>query len=262
MRTAVISIDVEEDLRQDSEKTFHGVTNTEQIIELLNSHDIHCTAFVTGEVLSKFSKQLKTWSAEHEIACHNYKHIPLSELNSQQRALQLSSFCKLFKRKFGTKPCGFRAVQNVIDSEQMALLEREGFRYDSSIVSNYPLFRRYVGYNGRSPSEPYHPDIKDIRKHGEMKLLEIPLSPLAFGFPLNGTWMRLIPNSFYKMLFMIKKPKFLSLTMHSWDSVNLNQKYYKNSGGSFLRILDKCLNELKKSYTFKTCSEVWREFGT
>jgi hypothetical protein len=141
----------------------------------------------------------------------------------------------------------------VIDNHQFPILERYDFIYDASVFPRYPWrIGAYTGYRGRAPIVPYWPSKKNYKKRGENSILEIPESPASFDIPLVGTWLRKLGVKFFKFIFKIKKPEFISFSMHSWDGVKFEGKGSKNSGKEFLKQLDEMLGYFKKiGYTFK-----------
>jgi ABC-type lipopolysaccharide export system ATPase subunit len=53
-----------------------------------------------------------------------------------------------------------------------------------------------------------------------LNILEIPNTGQLLGLPLVGTWIRKLPLIVYRFLFLIYKPRFISFSMHSWDSLD------------------------------------------
>jgi len=243
MKTCMVSVDVEEDINDTS--SFHGVEGLDRTLALFEEFDIRATLFVTGEVLAKYPDLIGKWSQRHEIACHGYRHVPLHDLSIPEREKQLKDFCVLYRRVLDRDPEGFRAVQHTIDDAQLRLLETHGFIYDASVVPRYIPFRKYVGYKGKAPTKPYHPSYDGYRQKGEMKILEIPNTPLAFGVSLYGTWLRVLGPRLYRVLLLVKKPRFVSLAVHSWDGVEHEGAFSRNSGERFYPILRRVLGHLK-----------------
>lgn len=259
MRTCMVSVDVEPDIG--GQKTFHGVENLDKILEVFDNSEVKATLFVTGEVLESYPDLVERWSRKYEIACHGYYHVPLYELSVSEREKQLEDFCRLYERILGKKPKGFRAVKHTIDNAQLELLKRFGFTYDSSVIPRYVPFRKYVGYKGKAPAEPYCPSYNSYREKGDMEILEIPVAPLIFGVPLDGTWLRVFGPHFFKFLLSLKKPGFISLPMHSWDCVRYRGKFSRNSGGKFLEYLEKILTSLHSHrYDFINGEELHKHF--
>jgi hypothetical protein len=149
-------------------------------------------------------------------------------------------------------------------------LQRYGFLYDSSVFPRYPWrIGAYIGYRGRAPILPYWPSKDNYRKKcpsitlgTSNKLLEIPESPAPLDSPLVGTWIRKLGVRFFRFIFKIRKPKFISFSMHSWDGVKFKGKSSRNSGKPFLRQLDEMLGFLKKiGYEFKSGEEIYGKFS-
>lgn len=255
-KICMVSIDVEGAIGNAGKKTFLGVENLDTILKIFEVFQIEATLFVTGEVLGAYPYLIERWLSIHEIACHGYYHTRVYELPLSEREKQLEDFCRLYERIISGKPKGFRAVEHTIDSDQLRLLGKFGFSYDSSVIPSYPLFRRYVGYKGRAPREPYHPDEEDYRREGDMAIMEIPVTPLIFGVPLSGTWIRMFGSRLYRTLLALKKPSFVSLAMHSWDCIEYKGPYSRNSGARFSELLLELLEVLAKSYVFVNGSEL------
>jgi peptidoglycan/xylan/chitin deacetylase (PgdA/CDA1 family) len=272
MKTCFLSIDVESASARSErasadkkEKDFEGVENLDNILNIFKKHGVKATLFVTGEVLEYAPDLVKKWSKDFEIGCHNYWHVQLDKIDLAERERQVEDFVNLYKRVFGYLPKGFRAPRNIIDNEQFPILEKYGFLYDASVFPRYPWrLKRYEGYKGKAPILPYWPDREDYRRRGPSislgasnKLLEIPESTVGFSIPLVGTWLRKLGIGFYKFLFILRKPEFISFSMHSWDGVEFEGKSSKNSGKEFLKRLDELLKYLKKmGYEFLSGIEI------
>ena len=262
MKICFLSIDVEKRENQ-KEQPFEGVDNLDNILNVFRKHNIPATLFVTGEVLEYAPDLVKKWSKDFEIGSHNYWHVQLDKIDSVEKERQVKDFVNLYKNIFGFLPKGFRAPRNVIDNEQFSTLERYGFVYDASVFPRYPWrIGAYIGYRGRAPILPYRPDEKDYKKKGDLKLFEIPESPAPFDIPFVGTWLRKLGVKFFKFIFKIKKPRFISFNMHSWDGVKFKGKSSKNSGKEFLKQLDEMLGFLNNiGYEFKTGEEIYEQFS-
>ncbi|MCP6718827.1 MAG: polysaccharide deacetylase family protein [Patescibacteria group bacterium] len=247
MKICFVSIDVESDFAEN--KNFEGIENLDKILSIFKKHNISATLFVTGNVLRRYAEIVKNWSKHYEIACHSFSHQFWNTLNNQQRKEELEEFSGLYRGIFTRSPKGFRAPSHLIDEEGLKLLQDNNFLYDSSVVPHYPFFKKYRGYKGRAPLFPYWPNIKDRRQKGQMEILEIPVRGQIFGIPLAGAWIARLPFSFYRFLFEIYRPSFLTINMHSWDILDTPQR--KSTPAQFLRNLEETLLLLKKkSYKF------------
>ena len=262
-----ISVDVEDDknhpLKPLSKRTWVGVENLKNILNLFEKHNMPATLFITGHALERFPKLAKQWSKKYEIACHSFAHNFLNTMSETERQQDLRDYINLYKKNFNKLPRGFRAPSHVIDKEQIKLLQDKGFLYDSSVVPRFPFLMKYRGFKNKAPITPYFPARNNCRKRGNMEILEIPVSGLLLGIPLWGGVLRYIPLSTYKDLFRVKSPSFINLTMHSWDAVSLKGRKSKNSGGKFLKILDKMIIFLKtKNYKFMDGESIAKTYKT
>ena len=261
MRTCFLSIDVEKRENQDK-NPFEGVEKLDDMLNIFKKHKANATLFVTGEVLERYPDLIKDWAEDYEIGCHNYKHRSLDKLDLLEREKQIKRFISVYKTILGGEPKGFRAPQNIIDNNQFEILERYDFLYDSSVIPRHIFLHKYKGYRGRAPVRPYYPSAKNYQRKGNLKILEIPNTSLFGGIPFAATWIRRLGTGFFRFLLKLKKPKFLSLTMHSWDGVSFKGRSSKNSGEVFLRQLDEILGILKQSgYYLRTGEQIYEEFS-
>jgi len=261
-----VSIDVEHDPAPEQARygagpeqsdSFEGVKNLNNILDIFKKHKVKATLFITGKILEKHSNLVQEWAEDYEIGCHNYFHECLDKMDLVERERQIKRFVKNFQTVFGKSPKGFRAPRNIIDNEQFKILERYNFLYDGSVVPRHIILHKYEGYKGRAPRKPYFPSKINYKKKGDGKILEIPCAPLFGGIPFAATWIRKLGTGFFKLMFKIKKPKFLALTMHSWDSIKFKGKSSKNSGEKYIKQLDEMLGYLKEiGYEFKGGEEI------
>jgi hypothetical protein len=257
-KIALITIDVEEDLDKDkgNKKTYCGVEKLDHFMGFLQENNIRCTLFVTGDVLSRYPEKIRKWAERNEIGCHGFRHVSLDQLSQNEREDELDRFIELYSNLLEVKPRGFRAVQNIIDNEQIVLLEKQGFVYDSSVVPAYIPFKKYKGYKGNASKEPYFPSPSNHLagcKEGTESIIEIPLSPAFLNFPLSGIWLKRLGRCFYKILFSMHKPKFIVLLFHSWNFIGLKKN---NFDRRFAESIASFILELKKSYRFMKAVEV------
>jgi len=254
MKTCFLSIDVERD-NWGEQNTFQGAENLDNILDVFKKHKVSATLFISGQALERYPNLVKKWAQNYEIGCHNYSHQYLDELDLLERERQLKKFVEVYRTILEKSPKGFRAPRNIIDNEQFPILGRYGFLYDSSVVPRHIIFHKYEGYKGKAPKKPYFPSVKNYKKRGDMKMLEIPCAPLFGGIPFAATWIRRLGVGFFKLLLRIKKPKFVVLTMHSWDGIEFPGG--KNSGEKYLKQLDEILGYLGKiGYEFKSGEQI------
>lgn len=268
MKICFLSIDVEK--KENQEKNpFEGIEKLDNILAIFNKHNVNATLFVTGEVLEKYSDLVRKWTEDYEIGCHNYYHIPLDKINLPEREKQIKDFIDLYQNKFNSIPKGFRAPRNIINNEQFPILEKYGFLYDSSVLPRYPWpVQLYEGYKGRAPINPYWPSQENYKKKGNLRIFEIPESPITLwglpllNVPLVATWLRKWGPRVFKLILRFIKPKYINFNMHSWDGVKFEGESSKNSGKQFLKQLDEMLSFLKKiGYKFESGEQIYGEFS-
>lgn len=254
MRICFVSIDIERDVDTIQNKIFRGVEEVDKTLDIFENFDIPATLFVTGDILAKYPDRVKKWSEKYEIASHSYSHIYFNELSDSRKEADIKKFIEIYEKALGFRALGFRAPSHVVDTFTMGVLARYGFRYDSSIVPHYPYLKKYRGYSGRAPVVPYTPKTSNIRqyeaKRGKGGIVELPVTGQLMGIPLAGAWIRKLPIWFYKTLFLLNKPDYVTLSMHSWDALDTR----------FTAKLIKILEILKNSdYVFKSGEQIAME---
>jgi hypothetical protein len=257
----MITVDAEEDV--DSQygsrrSTYFGVSALESTLqEVLDSWNLSATIFVTGGVIQDCTDALSNLSEKNELAAHGFYHIPIVSLPLSSRRKHLTMLREYAKSELRREMKGFRAVRNIIDVETLALLEELEFVYDSSVLPRYVPFKSYVGFKGKAPGYPYHPNEKDYRKIGALGIWELPMScTRILDFPLNGTWIRHIGSRLTNLLF--DDEGYTNLAVHSWDFVK-TKRYGYRTGKKFCSILGSIIESLyQKEYVFHTGSSLCR----
>lgn len=119
---------------------------------------------------------LHPWSSPpfrpEDLAGHTYPH----NLSVDLLERQLTELTRTIEESLGTRPTTYRAGRNGMDGGTLPVLERLGYRVDTSVD---PLFneRRKGGMRfAGAPLYPYHPDYRDVRRPGASKILEVPIS--------------------------------------------------------------------------------------
>lgn len=207
-RVCFASVDVERDLG-----------NIDKILSILQNYGAAATLFVTGDLLQKYPDKFRKLAFSYEIACHSFTHRFWDNLSREEREKELDDFIDLYRNIFNEKPQGFRSPSHIIDKGALEILEEKEFLYDSSMVPHYPPLKKYRGYKNRAPLMPYYPTGR--------RILEIPVRGQIFGIPLAGAWITKLPWMLYKILFFIYSPPFVTLSIHSWDSLKNFEKIIK-----------------------------------
>lgn len=171
---------------------------TGEILRILRDHRKTTTFFVLGQVALDVPEAIEQISKEgHEIGCHGLVHRQLRELGEKRFSDDLRKACDAIRHAAGEAPRGFRAPQASLGRSTawaIPILERNGFRYDSSVIP---------GAFSRTPLHPYFPSQEDptrVDPGGESTCMELPLLTFDTG-PVRvpaagGFYFRLFGNSF------------------------------------------------------------------
>lgn len=210
----ILSIDLE-DWRQSTYDlsapiSENVISNTEIILEILDSYNTHATFFCLGLVAEKFPDLIrKVHEQGHEIASHGWSHKSVKALGKDAFKDELDRSVKLLEDICGEKVTGHRAPDFSIDLDTewaFDTMSELGLRYDSSI---FPIKGRRYG-SPECRQEPFKFD------NG---LWEVPLSTMDLmgkRIPvLGGGYFRLYPYSmsafFVKQINLDKRPAVVYL---------------------------------------------------
>ena len=192
--------------------------NTTRILDLLDQHNVRATFFILGWVADRAPDLIRDVEARgHEIGVHGYNHLLLTEITPEEFDEDLGKAMEAIAQSTGIKqqPIGFRApsfsMVNTTKDWALPILEKYGFRYDSSV---FPVgFHPDYGI-ADAPLTPYK--ITD-------KLYEFPMSVLEmFGrrFPFcGGGYFRLFPYSYtrYCMRKVNEQGRAVVFYLHPWE---------------------------------------------
>lgn len=211
-----ITIDVEPDPKTGKyDEMLSGLNSAEK---LFNKNQIKPTLFVTCDCIEKhpqlFRKLLKKgW----EISLHGYRHIRFDSLSTKEKEQQIEKALRCFKKHLKTTPKGFRAPQFSSEFSLIEILEKKGFKYDSSTVQ-FPLSQLIFF---RSKLKLYWNQMffkRKIRK-GKLSIKEIPAS--SFILPISAFTLRKLPSPVFKTLLFfstkLRKDKSLVFLSHSYE---------------------------------------------
>ena len=168
--------------------------NTDRILALFDSHNVHATFFVLGWIAERFPNLLRRiHDSGHEIASHGYSHIRANTQNPTQFKEDVSKTKRILEDSCGAQVLGFRAASFSIGEKNLWALDvlaDVGYRYSSSI---YPVRHDLYGM----PNAPRFPF-----RHNASGLLEIPISTIRIlnrNLPAGGGgYFRLLPYSYFK----------------------------------------------------------------
>jgi len=111
-----------------------------RILDLLDKYEIKSTFFVPGHTADTYPEVCKEIVARgHEIAHHGYMHEDPTDLPLEQEEAILIKGLEALER-IGVKPIGYRSPGFDFSPNTVNLLEKYGFKYDSSLMGQdfYP----------------------------------------------------------------------------------------------------------------------------
>jgi polysaccharide deacetylase family protein (PEP-CTERM system associated) len=172
--------------------------NTNKILDLLDERSIKATFFTLGWVAERYPDLIKRIVSEgHELACHGYEHIRVTEQTPEQFRDDVAKAKKILEELSGKEIKGYRAASYSIGASNLwalNVLQEEGFKYSSSI---YPVKHDLYGMPN-APRFIYKPI-----KNQDFK--EIPITTVRLGdknFPCGGGgFFRFYPYALSKWAF-------------------------------------------------------------
>lgn len=170
---------------------------TREILRVLREYRKTTTFFVLGQVALDAPEAIEQIVKEgHEVGCHGLVHRRLQELGERRFEDDLQKACDAIRHVAGEAPRGFRAPQATLGRSTawaVPVLERNGFRYDSSVI---PMAR------SGAPRHPYFPSREDPTKEdpgARSACLELPLLTYDVGLgrvpAAGGFYFRLLGTS-------------------------------------------------------------------
>lgn len=232
---------------RDTNNTSFSKEGNTALLQLFRKHNIKATFFITGYYAEREPEDVRRIAAEgHEIACHGYEHF------YRRRAFEIEKDVRkgkaVLEKISGLKVLGFRAPQAQYSPQLLSVLDKAGFRYDSSL---HPAF--LPGYYNHS-NLPMH-----IHRPAQLSIIEIPVGvmpfcrlPIVWMFMRNiGVWWtQLGVNSLYR------KNINPTIYVHSWEFRKIENKnvpfyFRRRTGRVFLKMLeDFIVRNKKKGRTF------------
>ncbi|MGZ8189866.1 MAG: XrtA system polysaccharide deacetylase [Methylococcaceae bacterium] len=148
--------------------------NTNKILDLFADRSIKATFFTLGWVAERYPDLVRRIVKEgHELACHGYEHIRVTEQTPEQFRADVSKSKKLLEELSGKAVKGYRAASYSIGADNLwalEVLQEEGFKYSSSI---YPVKHDLYGMPD-APRFIYEPI-------ADQSFKEIPITTMRFG---------------------------------------------------------------------------------
>jgi len=236
----------------------------EPLLSLLGTYHIRSTFFVLGETAAGNPELIKKiYDNGHEIASHGYSHTSVSKSTKGNFESDLGKSVRIIRKITGEKPIGYRAPMFSLNESTLwafEILEKEGFRYDSSL---FPFKSRYYGMDG-IPIKPF--PVSAHFKTKNKSLIEYPVPIIRIlGVPFvvcGGFYFRLYPLWFIKSSIRHLNNRNIPsvIYVHPWETypetpvVPMKQPYkfytYYNISGALRKI-----KHLLQTFSFHSFEE-------
>lgn len=193
--TICLTLDVEPDYARS--QTLMILDRTDPFFQWVRDAQIPLTVFVTGRLIEHSHPIVdRLQSAGIPVELHGYSHaVPGLGTMHHSHADEIERGTEAYVKRFGRVPFGYRAPSGVISADDVRLLDRLGYRYDSSI---FPVRRpgRY-DFTGL-PNHPFRWD--------GLHLAEFPVALLTSRIPAGLTFTNLFGPRISAMLMARSAP--------------------------------------------------------
>jgi peptidoglycan/xylan/chitin deacetylase (PgdA/CDA1 family) len=157
---------------------------TYRVLDMLHERGIKATFFVVADVVEHYPGLVQAIAADgHEIACHGLHHACKIDPKTKRPLVTPEEFERrtrearsILEEASGRKVVGYRAPSAYVAGWMLDVLEKIGFRYDSSICANSLYNKTDSGLDGISTAS-YCPEpgrLTPANGHGRMALVEYP----------------------------------------------------------------------------------------
>lgn len=182
--------------KENWDKVEHRVErNTHIILDIFNEFDTKATFFTLGWVAERYPHLINRIVSEgHELACHGYEHIRVTEQSVDQFRADIIKSKKILEDISGQQVIGYRAASYSINKDNLwahSVLQEEGFSYSSSI---YPVKHDLYGIPD-APRFSYYPLDQEGFKEIPITTLELLNKNIPCG---GGGFFRFYPYGFSK----------------------------------------------------------------
>ncbi len=179
-----LTFDVEPDYGR--RPTFGILDKADSFFDWIRAERVPVTAFVTGRIIERGHRIIdRLLAAGIAVELHGYAHAPEAFGTMHgSHADEIQRGTDAYLGRFGRSPTGYRAPSGVVSAADLRLLDRLGYRYDSSV---FPV-RRSGRYDFTSlPRRPF--------RWGGLGLLEFPVALLTPRLPAGLTFINLFGPS-------------------------------------------------------------------
>ncbi|MCX7735624.1 MAG: polysaccharide deacetylase family protein [Candidatus Kapabacteria bacterium] len=253
---------------------------TLKILDLLKKYNIKATFFVVANVVQNYPEIVEALkNSPHEIGCHSLNHYSAIDSKTKQPLQSLEDWTKelieaksILENTFQREVIGYRAPGAYFGRWMIPVLEKLGFKYDSSIAYN-SLYNKTDTVLIDIPTTPYRINSETLgAENPDSNLIELPWANVRlFGknIPAGGAYFfRLMGYNFYK--YAIRKNLENGDTMFYFHPIDCTDAeiplsnfksrpfYWINKGTKTLRKIEKLFRYFDGRFT--PCSEIYEKY--
>jgi peptidoglycan/xylan/chitin deacetylase (PgdA/CDA1 family) len=139
-----------------SHQAYGPRTGLPRLLKVLERRNVQATFFVPGAVAERWPDAIRRIRDDgHELGHHGYLHEPVADLDQEAEERVLLRGLEALDRVCGVRPVGYRAPMWELGYRTPAILARNGFLYDSSLMDDDRPYRLAAG-----PTD--HPEAESI----------------------------------------------------------------------------------------------------
>lgn len=253
---------------------------TLKILSLLEKYRNQATFFVVANVVQNYPEIVEALrNSNHEIGCHSLNHYSAIDSKTKQPLQSIEEWTKelyeakkILENTFNREIIGYRAPGAYFGKWMVPLLEKAGFKYDSSIAFN-SVYNKTDVVLDNIPSTPYRINSQTLGAiNPDSNLIELPwanVKMIGKYIPAGGAYFfRLMGYNFYK--YVINKNLKQGDTMFYFHPIDCTDDdiplsnfksrpfYWINKGTKTLEKIEKLFNYFGNRFT--SCEEVYRKF--
>jgi hypothetical protein len=200
--------------------------------------EIRCGAIIGAHLHPEYIEPDSRWGEEIEKIVPEFPNIDCSAEVEYQK---IENLTKLISQKLGVVPVWYRGARFGADLETIHILEKLGYRYDSSVTPDIDWTAKGGPDHSAAPKQAYQIARDNFYSVGKSNIIEIPLTICGkrwgiFGklLPQNWLfyrWLRPTHMTYTEMKHLIKQlrnRKELVMMFHSMEIMVNKTPYVRN----------------------------------
>ncbi|MHA1329030.1 MAG: polysaccharide deacetylase family protein [Promethearchaeota archaeon] len=190
----------------------------EWILNALKKYEVSITFFFVAQFAEVKPDLIKMVIENgHEIASHGYSHISLTNTDASRSLFELQHSKHVLEKITRLKVLGYRSP-SAKSNENLLLVEKAGYKYDSSLVRSIPIPNWYGDL--RMDSYPFKLNKLPAYKRVSSDIIEFPISSNpTIKLPMSAWWIRNLGFTYFvkSVASSLKKYNYCAFYMHPWE---------------------------------------------